>query len=157
MWDNPVFLSVIPRSLNDTTGDFHTRIPGGLGVEVIRFRVKDDRFADYLPHMKPPGEHFHVRFSVIAQQRRQIPRMVRMRRFAGIEMTTGICKRLPVTIRSLMDMESEETGLCFGKPDNLCFHQNAILSLEKSHNSMYRGVAAVTTNPCSGTEKKFLH
>ena len=126
-------------------------------MEIVRFSVNDDRFADYLPHMKPPGEHFHVSFSVIAQQRRQIPRMVRMGRFAGIEMASGICKRLPVTIRSLMDMESEETGLCFGKPDNLCFHQNAILSLEKSHNSMYRGVAAVTPNPCSGTEKKFLH
>ena len=157
MWDNPVFLSVIPRSLNDTTGDFHTRIPGGLGVEVIRFRVKDDRFADYLPHMKPPGEHFHVRFSVIAQQRRQIPRMVRMRRFAGIEMASGVGKLLPVTIRSLMDMECKETGLCFGQSCDLRFHQNAILSLEKSHNSMHRRMAAVTPNPCSGTEKKFLH
>ena len=126
-------------------------------MEIVWFSVNDDRFADYLPHVKPPGEHFHVRFSVIGQQRRQVPRMVGMRLFAWIEMAAGVWELLSVTIRALMDMECKEACLRSGKSGDLRFHQNAILSLEESHNSAHRRVAAVTHNPCSGTEKIFLH
>ena len=126
-------------------------------MEIVRFSVNDDRFADYLPHVKSPGEHFHVCFSVIGQQRRQIPRMVGMRRFAGIEMAAGVGKTVSVTICALMDMECKEPCLRSGKSGDLHFHQDAILSLEESHNSTHRRVAAVTHNPCSGTEKIFLH
>lgn len=126
-------------------------------MEIIRLGMNDYRLSDDLSHMEPPGKDSHIGLSMVGQERRQIPRMVRMRRFAGIKMTAGIRESLPVTIVSLMNMECKEASLCLWKSGYLCFNHYAVLSLKESHNSTHRGMLAVPLNPCRSLEKAFSH
>ena len=115
-------------------------------MEIVRFSVNDDRFADYLPHVKPPGEHFHVCFSVIGQQRRQVPRMVRMLGPPGIEVAAGIGKAVPLTACSIVDVKGKEPRFRPGKTCHLRFNNHTIFPLKKTHHSAHRWMAAVPAN-----------
>ena len=57
-----------------TAGKLYPRIPGGLGVKIIRITMEDNRPADDLFHMESSCKHHHVRFSRSFQQRRQVSR-----------------------------------------------------------------------------------
>lgn len=126
-------------------------------MEIIRLGMNDHRFSDNLSHMEPPGENPQISVTMIGQQRRQIPCMIRMRCFAGIEMAAGIGKSFPFAILSLMDVECKEAGFSLWKSGHHRFHHHAVLSLKESHNSMHPGIFAVALNPCYSTEKAISH
>lgn len=112
-----------------TAGKLYPRIPGGLGVKIIRITMEDDRPADDLFHMESSCKHHHVCFSRSFQQRRQVSRMVRVLRPAGGKVTAAIGETVSGAVAAPMNMQGEEPGFCPGKAGHLRLHQNAVAPL----------------------------
>lgn len=83
---------------------------------------------------------------MIGQQRRQVPRMVRMLGPPGIEVAAGIGKAVPLTACSIVDVKGKEPRFRPGKTCHLRFNNHTIFPLEKSHHSAHRWMAAVPAN-----------
>ena len=66
--------------------------------------------AYYIPRCEPLGQNSHKSPSVTTEQRRKIPRMVRMRAAARVIVHTGILKALARAGSALMDMEGKESA-----------------------------------------------
>ena len=130
-----------------TAGKLYPRIPGGLGVKIIRITMEDDRPADDLLHTEAPGHHLHIRCSGIPQQRRQIALVSRMRFLAGVKMPAGIRKVSSLAASTLVDVKGEKSGLRPGKPPHLRFHYNAIAALVEFHHAPQRWVLASSAEP----------
>lgn len=123
-------------------------------MKVVRFAVDDYRFADDLIHMEAVCENAHIGFSMVGQQRWQIPRMAGMGRSAGVEMAAGIGEALPVAAFPLVDVKGKETCFRLWKPCHLCLNQDTVPSLKESHNAPQSRTTA--PNLRNGTPKNFL-
>lgn len=119
-------------------------------MKIIRIGVEDDRPADHLTYMETPGQHLHIRLSAVAQQWRQIPRVVWMQISPGIKMGAGIGKPFSAAAAPLVDVKSEEVRFRPGKTPHLRFHQNTVRTLVKSYGSMYRRIAAAPKDTGNG-------
>lgn len=98
--------------------------------------MQDNGSADYFLHGEPVGEKHQKRIAPIAEKRRKVAGMRRVRTVSGVIMDTGIGKgvlRVPGTRMSFMDMESENIGrtraLSLWKPLDLRDQQNSVRSL----------------------------
>ncbi len=96
---------------NYPTGDFHSCVSGGLRFEIVRITVDHNGSAYDIVYAKPAGQHLTVRSAVIAEKRRKITGMLRMRSFVWIKMTAGIWKAAAAAVAAFMDMESKEARL----------------------------------------------
>ena len=83
---------------------------------------------------------------MIGQQRRQVPRMVRMLGPPGIEVAAGIGKAVPLTACSIVDVKGKEPRFRPGKTCHLRFNNHTIFPLKKTHHSAHRWMAAVPAN-----------
>lgn len=83
---------------------------------------------------------------MIGQQRRQVPRMVRMLGPPGIEVAAGIGKAVPLTACSIVDVKGKEPRFRPGKTCHLRFNNHTIFPLKKTHHSAHRWMTAVPAN-----------
>ena len=91
-------------------------------------------FSENFRKRDPIGEKSHVRFSVNAEQRRHIARVVRMRAMIGIFMCARVSKgifRITGTGSTLMNMKPEQRTLTaigvFRQPAHRRLHQHCPL------------------------------
>ena len=97
-----------PRDLphpNHPTADFHPRIPGGLGPEIIGTAVNHHGFSHNLLHGKPVGQHHQISPAAARQQRRQIPGMAWMGRPGGVVVAAGFRKAGAFTTAAFVDVD----------------------------------------------------
>ncbi len=80
-------------------------VAGGLGGEVVGVAMDDDGFSDDLVHPKSAGEHGHFGFSLMGQQRRQVPGVVRVGLAGGVIMAAAIRKAPSPTAAAFVDMK----------------------------------------------------
>lgn len=101
---------LLPPAAQDAAGNFFSRIPGRLAFEIIGMRVDNDGTPNDLRDGKAVGKKGKVCFAAVAKQRRQIAGVCRMRTFFGVEMRTGVRKRVFAVAGagfSLVNMKTE--------------------------------------------------
>ena len=99
----------------DAAGDLLSRVPGGLGFEIVRAVVYDNGFANDLIYTEPARQHLTVRPPVIAEQRREIARVTRMRRGCRVIMGTCVRESGAAAIAALVDVKGEKAGIRIGQ------------------------------------------
>lgn len=102
-------------------------------MKIIRTTVNDHRSSNDLLHMEPVRKHLHIRFSMIAQQRRQVSGMIRMYRFPRIKVSAGVREALTCAAAALVDMERKESRFRLRKTCQLRFQYQSILPLKKTY------------------------
>lgn len=104
-------------------------------MKIIWMTVDHHRTPDHLRDTKSVGQHRHLSFSPIGQQRRQIACVVGMLLHCGVIVPAGIRKTCSLTVAPFMNMEREETGLRIRKSFDLCRYQSPAALLRKLHSS----------------------
>ena len=119
------------------TADLGARVSRGLGAEIVLSCMDDDHLADDLAHGKAVCEYRHISKAVVAQQRRQISRMIRVGTVQWVVMCACVAeliRRVARTAFAIVYMEREYaalTGLALRKIVNLDCDQDALIGLCK--------------------------
>lgn len=106
-----------------TAGDPLSRFSRGLRGKIIGIGMNDHGFPKDLPDGKPVGEKNLEGVAAVAEQGRQVARVIGMGAGAGVIVGQGACKRLlrsPAAHRTRVDVEREDTAGAAargGRPD----------------------------------------
>ena len=102
--------------------------------------MDDNRFSNDLLHAEPPGEHLHIGFPEVSQQRRKVARMSGMDFPAGVEMSAGVIKILSAACSPFVDVKSKEAGFRFRQSCHLYLHKGTVSSPDKAHSASNRWI-----------------
>lgn len=120
---------------DDTAGDFRSRVSRRLGVKIVGLGVENHGFAQYLPHMEPPGEDLQIGPPKIPQHGRQISRVVGMERVPRVKMASAFREPLPGAATARVNVKGEKARFCPGQSPNPDLHQNSVRPLVKPHHT----------------------
>lgn len=109
-----------------TAGDLFPRPARGLCGKIIPVMVDHHRPPKDIPDPEPVCTDQKIRSPAAPQQRRQVPRMLRMLRTRGIEVRPRICKVDAGAASSRVDMQGKEARFVLNrKPGHHNLHQHA--------------------------------
>lgn len=155
LFDAKVLQAGSRRPAYCSAGDFCAGIAGRPGRKVIGMVVDDNGSSDDLVYGKPIGEKQGERKSVVSEQRRQVPGVVRMFTVPRVVMGHGVGKGIVHITRAvgpLVDMKPEDAlpAGSFGMGQAVDFSQDddAFADLVEPHRARYIRVSFTACNFC---------